>query len=149
MIYRAAGVNGVIELYPDRLKILRPSGCLSPFPKGEKVVFYSKLSGLQFKDAGKLSGFVQFIFSGSSESKGGTWDAAKDENTVMFAAKDRLHFLYIKDFVEDRIAHPASTTGAPPKTAGIDDLERLAELKNKGIITEEEFAAKKKQILGL
>ncbi len=31
----------------------------------------------------------------------------------------------------------------------VDDLEKLAELKQKGIITEEEFAAKKKQILGL
>jgi len=29
------------------------------------------------------------------------------------------------------------------------DLEKLAELKEKGIITEEEFAAKKKQILGI
>lgn len=31
----------------------------------------------------------------------------------------------------------------------LNDLEKLAELKQKGIITEEEFAAKKKQILGL
>jgi len=32
---------------------------------------------------------------------------------------------------------------------GTDDLEKLAELKAKGVITEEEFAAKKKQILGI
>ncbi len=31
----------------------------------------------------------------------------------------------------------------------ISDLEKLAELKDKGIITEEEFKAKKKQLLGL
>jgi hypothetical protein len=31
----------------------------------------------------------------------------------------------------------------------MDELEKLAELKDKGIITEEEFEAKKKQILGL
>jgi len=31
----------------------------------------------------------------------------------------------------------------------VAELERLAELKEKGIITEEEFAAKKKQLLGL
>jgi hypothetical protein len=31
----------------------------------------------------------------------------------------------------------------------LDELERLAELKEKGVITEEEFEAKKKQILGL
>jgi hypothetical protein len=31
----------------------------------------------------------------------------------------------------------------------LDDLERLAELHKDGILTDEEFAAKKKQLLGL
>jgi len=31
----------------------------------------------------------------------------------------------------------------------LDELERLADLNNKGILTDEEFAAKKKQLLGL
>lgn len=31
----------------------------------------------------------------------------------------------------------------------LDELERLSELKDKGVITEEEFEAKKKEILGL
>ncbi len=31
----------------------------------------------------------------------------------------------------------------------IDEIERLGELKEKGLITEEEFRAKKKQILGI
>jgi hypothetical protein len=31
----------------------------------------------------------------------------------------------------------------------LDELERLGELKEKGLITEEEFQAKKKQLLGL
>jgi len=35
------------------------------------------------------------------------------------------------------------------KSNNLEDLEKLAELKEKGIITEEEFQAKKKQILGL
>ena len=33
--------------------------------------------------------------------------------------------------------------------AQMAELEKLGELKDKGILTEEEFAAKKKQILGL
>jgi hypothetical protein len=31
----------------------------------------------------------------------------------------------------------------------LDELERLAGLRDKGIITEEDFQAKKKQLLGL
>lgn len=34
-------------------------------------------------------------------------------------------------------------------SSNLDELERLAELKDKGIITEDEFNAKKKQLLGL
>ena len=34
-------------------------------------------------------------------------------------------------------------------TSNIGDLEKLAELRDKGVVTEEEFQAKKKQILGL
>lgn len=41
----------------------------------------------------------------------------------------------------------------PPAAASTDDqvaeLEKLAQLKNEGILTQEEFDAKKKQILGL
>jgi hypothetical protein len=34
-------------------------------------------------------------------------------------------------------------------TSSTDELTKLAELKDQGIITEEEFTAKKKQILGI
>lgn len=34
-------------------------------------------------------------------------------------------------------------------SSNLDDLKKLSELKDSGIITEEEFQAKKKQILGL
>ncbi len=46
-------------------------------------------------------------------------------------------------------------TGSAPATRGggdidyLDELERLAALKDEGVLTEDEFEAKKKQILGL
>jgi hypothetical protein len=42
----------------------------------------------------------------------------------------------------------SSRTGAKA-TSNLDELEKLAGLKEKGIITEEEFNQKKKQLLGL
>jgi hypothetical protein len=42
------------------------------------------------------------------------------------------------------VTSPASNT-----TASLDELEKLASLKDKGIITEEEYEKKKKQILGI
>ena len=37
----------------------------------------------------------------------------------------------------------------PAATSTIDQLKELGELKSQGILTEEEFAAKKAQMLGL
>ena len=48
---------------------------------------------------------------------------------------------------EDQQAYEAQAGPAEPDYAA--ELEQLAQLKNQGIITEDEFQAKKKQILGL
>lgn len=52
----------------------------------------------------------------------------------------------IKEAIEEKMR---SNEKVEIKTSDLDQLEKLAELKEKGIITEEEFNAKKKQILGL
>jgi Short C-terminal domain len=48
---------------------------------------------------------------------------------------------------EDQQAYQAQTAPAEPDYAA--ELEQLAQLKAQGIITEDEFEAKKKQILGI
>ncbi len=46
---------------------------------------------------------------------------------------------------------PRIKPAAPPaaRSASIDDLLMLAELHERGVLTDEEFAAKKKQVLGI
>jgi predicted Zn-dependent peptidase len=51
---------------------------------------------------------------------------------------------------EQEMAQQAAV--APPPVAQADymaELEQLSQLKNQGVITEEEFEAKKKQLLGI
>ena len=43
----------------------------------------------------------------------------------------------------------AAAPAAPAEPDYAAELEQLAQLKNQGILTEEEFEAKKKQILGI
>ena len=53
---------------------------------------------------------------------------------------------------EDAAAgQPATQADSPaePQESYLDELERLASLRDQGIITEEEFEAKKRQLLGL
>jgi hypothetical protein len=46
-------------------------------------------------------------------------------------------------------AVPASVATPPAETSEADELEKLAGLRDQGVITEEEFEAKKKQLLDL
>jgi hypothetical protein len=46
-------------------------------------------------------------------------------------------------------AAPAAAQAAPEEESYLDELERLADLRDKGIVSEEDFEAKKKQLLGL
>ena len=65
-----------------------------------------------------------------------------------------IYMLFVKPegtlTVTYQLQAAAPAARAPAATAGFaDDLARLAELHAKGVLTDEEFAAKKKQILGL
>lgn len=53
-----------------------------------------------------------------------------------------LYFSAWEQMINDARSNKLSTNS-------LDDMEKLFELKQKGVLTEEEFAAKKKQILGL
>jgi predicted Zn-dependent peptidase len=46
-------------------------------------------------------------------------------------------------------AAPPSSAPAAPEPEYIAELERLAQLRQQGIVSEEEFQAKKKQLLGI
>ena len=46
-------------------------------------------------------------------------------------------------------AQAAAVAAAPPPDNDMDQLQQIADLHAQGILTDEEFAAKKKQILGL
>jgi hypothetical protein len=65
-----------------------------------------------------------------------------------------------RSFVQDRLGvkedfssrgDPAEAAPAPtaPEPEYMGELERLAQLREQGILSEEEFEAKKKQILGI
>ena len=64
--------------------------------------------------------------------------------------KQQPDFEELRDAVEDAIrALPEDIEDSEAPALGLDELEKLAYLKDKGIITAKEFEAKKKQILGL
>lgn len=119
--------------------------------QGEKKIPIKSLTSIQFKKAGLTNGYIQFVYSGSHESKGGLYDAVKDENSVVFTRGYTKDMTELKEYLEQKItenlAAPSGTV--VNQTTDADELRKFKQLFDDGIITEEEFNAKKKQLLGL
>ena len=142
----AKGVGGRLELLQDRVRIRRKGllGFMVHGLKGDKDILLSKIGSIQFRKPGLFSnGYIQFSLAGGNEAKGGIFDAVSDENTVMFKARQQQAFIDIKEAIEKiqmRAEEPASTSK-------LDELAKLASLRDKGIVSEEEFAVTKKRLL--
>jgi len=150
ILKEAKGIGGRLQLLEEKIRIRRKgvSAVMLHGLKGDKEIFLTQISSIQFKKAGPfVNGYIQFAFLGGQESKGGAWSATTDENTIMFRKSRQADFEEIKSMIEMKIKEQRNKTVG--KSGTIDDLEKLAQLKDKGIISEEEFKAKKKQILGL
>lgn len=148
-VIEAHGINGQISVLADRVRIKR-EGAMAFFTqgiKGEKEILISQISSLQFKKVGKVTnGFIQISFLGGQETKGGILNATQDENTIMFTPDQQENFLRVKSEIEKRIS--ALRTPSPaPVSSYADELEKLASLRDRGIITEDEFQAKKRELL--
>ncbi len=151
-IYTMDGVGELLEVYADKVCITPRGvfGFLSKGLKGTKTIPFTSITAIQFREAGRiLSGFIQFTIPGGNESRGGLFDATEDENTFMFADVDGGNYLalQIKNYIEtevQKLRTPRSSI-----TANLsDELQKLAQLNAQGVLSDTEFNAAKKRLLG-
>lgn len=121
--------------------------------KGEKTIPIQNITAIQLKKHGFTTGYIQFSQHGMMESKKGVNDAIKDENTVLFSNQaDYEQALELKEYIEGvqaQLTQPATTTVIASKASEADELLKFKQLLDAGVITQDEFDTKKKQILGL
>ena len=152
LIKEVTGFNGQLELYDHKIIIKRKGtwAFIGHGLKGDKEILIKHISSIQFKKHDFATrGYIQFAFIGGTESKRGIFDATHDENSIMFDRNQEKDFYEIKEMIESKILESQGLIQNKPKDSNLNELEKLAELMDKGIITEEEFQAKKKQILGI
>ena len=142
---------GQLYVYENKIVITRKgvSAFLTQGLKGEKTIPIDSLTNIQFKAAGILNGYIQFSVTGEVSSKGGAFAAGYDENTVFFKKNNLKVAEDIRAFLEERILNKSSSSPMTQPLSSADELKKFKELLDAGIITQEEFDAKKKQLLGL
>lgn len=120
----------------------------------DKAILLRHVTAVEVKKPGAFDGFIQFSFAGgtphdrSSTLTGGAFDAARDENSVTFSDMDAYDIaLKIKVHVEAWA--PATLGAGEPHASSTDEIRALKALLDEGALTPEEFAARKKLLLGL
>ena len=70
---------------------------------GEKSILLSEITAYQLKEPSSTVGYLQLVYPGSSDTKGGVFDAVKDENTVTFTKEDKEAILELKTAIEQAL----------------------------------------------
>lgn len=118
--------------------------------QGEKIIYYKDAIGVQYRPSAIADGYIQIetaaggVSSSSSQYSG--------ENAIQFSGKERneeaeIIVAYIRKQIEDIKNAPAGGIVQQPSPA--EEIKKYKELLEMGVITQEEFDAKKKQLLGL
>lgn len=147
----AKGHNGQMMFDGRNITISRKGipGFLTQGLKGDKVIKLTSVTAVQFKKVGMItSGYLQLSLHGGGEAKGGVFDATSDENTVMFVKKQEHDFRKLCDAIQAALDAPMpERQRATAAASAVDQLERLAALFERGLMTESEFVAQKTKLL--
>jgi hypothetical protein len=151
-VIEAKGINGQVKFDGQFVTISR-SGFMAraTVGKGEKRIPVSSITAVQWKPPSKMvRGFIQFSVLGGNERRSGfgkqTTDAAKDENSVVVGWTQIAEFEPLRAAVEEAIGRGAAPAASAASVA--DELKKLAELREAGVLSDAEFDAPKAKLLG-
>ncbi len=153
-IYSLKGCDGHrLDVYEDKVvRTIKPG--FGSFMNGNawagaKTIYFVDCVGIQFKKHfGIMPGFLQF------ETAGG--NVSNNENTFYwsFTEKQTIKVMEeVAEYCKKRIDETKSSKNSSSTTiiqkSNADELVKFKQLLDSGIITQEEFDAKKKQLLEL
>ena len=153
-IYELKGSKGkCLDVYEDKVVIKAKVSVTSVLSgnalNGEKTIYFNDCVGIQFKKAGLMIGYLQFE---TASSKGNenlfgensfNWDAMLNiSNQKMIEVAE-----YCKKQIEEYKNRKNNVV--VNEVSAADEIKKFKALLDDGIITKEEFNAKKKELLGL
>lgn len=151
-ILEMKGASKTLQVFEDKVTLTPMAGLMGFLMegfKGTKTIPFSSITSIQLKEAGMLmSGYLQFSIQGGNESVKGIFDAINDENSIVFKNDyQNENAQKIKAYIEEKILSSRKPQAVNSQSNIADELEKLANLKNMGILTQEEFDTAKKKIL--
>ena len=146
MILRITGGTSILELYEDHL-VLRPASPQSDRPT--KTIPLEEVSMIWVSRSFFRTPYLQVVTPQLTRTKK---DAHRgtEANVVQILPGNMPKVDQLQQYLADyKASHPAPAAAPAPSPIPTRELEELASLRDRGILTQEEFDAKKKQLLGL
>jgi hypothetical protein len=140
-----------LKLVGDTITICKRgwANALASGMNGERTIQIPSLTSVQMKPASLLTlGYILFSYAGSKPFMGGIIDATQDPDAFLFGRDQNRDVAEFKTLAEKKMREsrqPAATNNT--KSTLADELRSLAELKQQGVLTAEEFEAAKKKLL--
>lgn len=103
---------------------------------------------VNYKASGIIDGTLEFVYMGFVPKLNQVKHA--QENVITFRGEEcNKTFWEFKEVVEKRMREIRRESLNPQKSSTSDELSKLSDLYQKGVLTEEEFIMQKKKILGM
>jgi hypothetical protein len=139
-----------LKLEGDCVKIHRRgiANALAAGLNGERTILISSLSSVQMKPAAWLSpGYILFSYAGSKPFMGGLIDATQDPDAFIFGQETNEQIAEFKLKVEEKMREARRPMPTTNSTGALtDEIRKLAEMKQQGLLSQEEFEAAKKKL---
>lgn len=147
IILEIRGTTSSLTLYKDYL-VIRSSN-IQRINASDKTIPLSSVLTVTYNKPLLKSPYIQVITADMAVGKNDIVKGA-EKNVVLISSQNKGKVLKLQQYISQYKANPVPASQFQSSyTSYTDELERLAELKEKGIITQEEFDEKKKKILGI
>lgn len=134
------GVNGVFELYADRI-VLKRGKLLGNF---EKTTYLKDIIEVRLKKPGLTRGTLSIS---TAMDSGGVNTNSVDASAIFLKSSQWDEAVEFKRLIESAVS--GTKSAGPEARSTAEEIANFKRLMDDGVITAEEFSAKKKQLLGI
>lgn len=143
------GAQKLLTVYDDRIVLTQIKNLRaflsSSWTTGTKEIYFSNMTSVQYREPTTwLLGYIQFEVPGI-----GMGNNFGSENSWTFGSDMAKQANEVVEYIRKRLTELKSNKGSQPALSSADEILKFKNLLDAGIITPEEFEAKKKEILGL
>ena len=154
-LWFAKGVNGQVTLLDDRIRIERKGGLafLTYGFRGTKEILTREMTSIEYKDAGGvLNGHILFLYRGGRDVKTSVFgddSIASNENAVIFDRDNQAAFDTLRKMLNEKMDQYNNPQQVVMQTGSsyLDELKKLGELRDAGVLTQDEFDQEKAKLL--